>query len=626
MCGFVGVYDRENDFTYDMNNLSKLIYHRGPDAQIFEAIDNKYYLAFDRLAIIDLAGGSQPMHSDDNKITIMCNGEIYNYVELKEKLIKENVEFKTSSDTEVVLRMYEKHGIDMLNQIEGMFAIAIIDTNKEKAFLIRDRFGIKPLYYVQSNDGKYGFASEIKPLLKLPFVTKNIRKESVADFLKYEYVHAPFTIFEDIKKVMAGHYLVVDKNDITDVVYWDCANIQEMQGTNVDECKQEIVRLMRESIKLHLRSDVKLGVFLSGGVDSGLITALASECADNLDTYTIRFENAEFDESALAEIVSKKYNTNHHCYTVNSADLKKLLAEMMWYFDEPLGDSGILPNYILNQFVRKNNTKVILSGAGGDELFAGYTYYFGNKKEQFASRFPYALRLLSNLISKRNVKLSEQLLRASYLKEDPVKHLVLQEHAFSDAEVVQLLGITGSDIKYDYGKKFEGSNLNKQLYTDIKTYLSDDLLLLSDRSCMSSSVEGRVPFLYTPLVEYALSIPDNIKAPEGQRKWIMKEIAKDFLPQELLNTPKMGFCSPINNWMKSDFGDFVFDLLNSKRSIEREWWKHPYFEEFVSDRTNYDTNFNKIYLLLILEMFFRIHIDTEVDSIDKINLENVYAG
>lgn len=626
MCGFIGVYDRSTDKGYDLDRLVKLIHHRGPDKQNVESVKASYGIAFARLAIIDIDGGAQPMHSQDGSIAVMCNGEIYNYVELRKTLIKAGVKFNTSSDTEVVLRLYEKYGIHLVDDLEGMYAISIIDKKRNVTYLVRDRFGIKPLYYTWTNKGKYAYASEVKPLLRLPFVTKNIRKKSIADFLTYEYIHAPYTVFKDIKKVMPGHYLVLSETGLKDVAYWDCADSKEDTSISIEECKKQIIELMRESLKLHLRSDVKLGCFLSGGIDSGLVTALASEQVSHLDTYTLRFENSDFDESGLAKMVARRYGTNHHCYTVNADDFQKLLAEMTWYFDEPLGDSGILPNYILNRIVNANDTKVILSGAGGDELFAGYAYYFGSKTEQAIAKFPGSAKMVSGMLRHISADLSEKFFRASQLRKDPVAHLVIAEHAFMDGEVKRLCGAVAERTKEYYAARSNGGMLNRLLYTDIKTYLADDLLLLADRSCMAFSVEGRVPFLYRPFVEYAMSLPSEIKAPDGQRKWLLKEVAKEFLPEEVIHAPKMGFCSPIQNWQRLGLGKFAFDILNSPKSTQRDIWNKQEYVKFVSNKDNYSKFFNKIYLLLVLEIFFRIHIDHDYPNPNEIDLEVLYAG
>lgn len=627
MCGFAGVYDAEGKRKYSMEELVRVILHRGPDQQKILDLDDRIHLGFARLSIIDLEGGAQPMSNADGSITVMCNGEIYNYLELKKKLQKEGCRFRSSSDTEVLLNMYEHHGISMLSEIQGMYGIAVIDRKAEVLYLARDRFGIKPLYYSCKKNGLIGFASEVKPLLKLPFVSGRISRKSVAEFLAWEYVQAPDTIFSDIRKVMPGHYLKLSADSFEDISYWDCCNIKEDSGLTVKECKDTVIRLLEESMELHLRSDVPLGVFLSGGIDSGLLAAFAGKKLPSLNTFTLKFEGGDFDESGLAELAAKKYHTNHHCYTVNADDFKRLLPQMIWYFDEPLGDSGMLPNYMLNGLAAKEGIRVILSGAGGDELFAGYSYYFENRKEHYMNSIPYFFGGIAKLVKNTAPGLSEKIVRSLSYCRDPFEHMLLCERAFDRESILCLSGTKadGLNKKRHYHKRCLAGGLNGMLYTDIKTYLADDLMLLSDRSCMAHSVEGRVPFLHHPLAEFALSIPDSIKAPGGQRKWLLREIAKEYLPAEILRAPKMGFCSPVQKWEKFGFGNFARHILNSERSIGREIWNTGEYRRFVSDQRNYRKNFQKIYLLLILELYFRIHADHTFESAQSVRQGDIYG-
>ena len=295
MCGFAGVFDSHGIREYGIDKMIRLIRHRGPNEQKIEMADKVFQIGFSRLAIIDLKGGSQPMHSADGGITVLCNGEIYNYRELKKKLAVMGVTFDTSGDVEVLLRMYECYGIDMVEQIQGMYGAVIIDRKRREIFLLRDRLGIKPVYYSYKKEGLCAFASEIKCLLELPFVSKDIDREAVAQFLSYEYVLAPRTIFSDIKKVLPGQYIRLTDHSFEAITYWDCKGTGEEEEIGEKGAKRKVIELLRESMELHLRSDVPLGFFLSGGIDSGLITALAREQLQRVNTYTLRFEDNEFD-------------------------------------------------------------------------------------------------------------------------------------------------------------------------------------------------------------------------------------------------------------------------------------------------------------------------------------------
>lgn len=625
MCGFVGFYDSNKQYDIDLNVALKKIHHRGPDAQDIKVLPNNTVLGFARLAIIDLTdAGEQPMQNEDGTITIAFNGEIFNYKELRKELIEMGHTFHSQSDTEVLLHMYIEYGMGMLKYLEGMYAVVIADQKDDALYLIRDRIGIKPLYYNHCK-GTVAFGSEIKALLDMPTISKELSFESIAEFLQYEYIHAPNTIFRDIKKLFPGHYLKIKAGKLEDIEYWDCRDIPSKE-MSVEYAKKRTMEELRKSLELHLRSDVPIGLFLSGGIDSGLLTALASEVLPSVDTYTLKFENGDFDESHLAELVAKHYNTKHHCYFVSAQDMKSLLPEILWFCDEPLGDSGILPNYIINSLVAKDGIKVVLSGAGGDELFAGYQYYWGSKKESFVSEHPVLAKMISGIIKKIKPNVAHKIDIALLLKDHPEQHMIASEQVFDEELLKQLLSDKArrKGIKSGYYHQFCQKGLNGLLYTDLKTYLTDDLMLLADRTTMAHSVEGRLPFLYCPLVEFAMSIPEAVKTPGKQRKWLLRNIAEGYLPQELLNAPKMGFCSPIISWGSGKFGDFAYEVLNSQRSIGRTFWNKTEYQKFVSDRDNYMQNFEKIYLLLILELFLRVHVDNNFTSKQEINLEKIY--
>lgn len=625
MCGFIGVYDKNNNYNLSLDKNLQKILHRGPDSQKILEIDKEIKLGFVRLGIIDLTeDGEQPMLSQEKDIIIVFNGELYNYKELKKELENKNHEFISNSDTEVFLHMYMEYGLNMLDRLEGMYAAVIVDKNKEELYLIRDRFGIKPMYYSNKNE-MISFASEIKALLDLPNITKDISKDAIAEYLQYEYIQAPNTIFKDIKKLLPGHYIKISKGKLKEYEYWDCNQINE-QNMTIEEAKEQVISKLKESLKFHLRSDVPIGIFLSGGIDSGLLVALASEEIKNIDTYTLKFEDGEFDESSLAQKVANKYMTNHHCYRVSPQDMSKLLPEMIWFCDEPLGDSGILPNYIINSFAAKDGIKVVLSGAGGDELFAGYNYYFGSNKEKFIMKFGFIFKIIAKLLKKIKPNIAEKIEIALLGISNPEKHMIRSKEIFNPKEIVAIMKneIKILEKKEIYYSKYKNKGLNSLLYVDLKTYLPDDLMLLSDRTTMAHSIEGRVPYLYKPLVEYAFSIPEEIKTPKKQRKWLLKEIAKKYLPKEIIDAPKRGFCSPILKWSSNDFGEYAFRILNSNRSILREFWDRDNYKKFVSNKENYKNNFSRIYLLLVLEVFFRVHIDNNYNSKDDIDLEKIY--
>ena len=638
MCGFVG-------FTGDIESKNiedylKRIKHRGPDQTASLFLSKKWTFGFNRLSILDLSPlGAQPMQSRDKMVTIMHNGEIYNYLELRENLEEKGYSFASSGDTEVILNMYLEFGIDMLEKLQGMYALAIWDERIQECFLVRDRYGIKPLYYTKA-EKEFAFSSEMKPLLSMGIVDRQISKEAVAEFLAFEYIHAPNTIFQSIKKLCPGHYLKLSTSGIEEIEYYNLQEevLKKVSETNLSKEKnedklqtdiqEEILGLLKESVRKHLRADVPVGVFLSGGFDSGILTALASEELEGINTYTLNFKNGEFDESELARELAEKYHTKHHEFQVKSEDFKNLLPEILWYCDEPLGDSGILPNYIINKLVAEDGIKVVLSGAGGDKLFAGYSYYFPNDKEKKILKHPRISKILSFFLKGLRPDLSKKIDRALLYSVSPLKHLI-QLQLGGDLQFIRdILDIDVDFIylKERYVKDFQTDSLNKQLYLDFMTYLPDDLLLLADRTTMAHSVEGRLPFLYEPLVEKCFSLSGNCKAKNGKRKVLLKEIARNYLPKSFYKAPKRGFFSPIQKWSNGEFGKLVYEVLNSETARKRDIWNTLCYSDFVGNKLNYQNQFHKIYLLFVLELYFRIHLDASYKSAQEISMEEIYAG
>lgn len=626
MCGFLGLVNHRGVLSEDeFNNVLQVIRHRGPDSQSIFDLGNTYArLGFVRLSIIDIDGGTQPIYNETKSVAVILNGEIYNYVELAEELKQQGYVFTTNSDTEVLVHLYEEYGINMISKLRGMFAFALWDDVKQELYLVRDRIGIKPLYYT-SNNGMFGFGSEIKPLLRFPFVTKELSERGINLFLNYGYIIAPDTIFKDIKKLEAGHYLLIKKDQIIDTEYWDCRN-PEQNLEAVGDIEEKVIQLFKESIRMHMRSDVPIGVYLSGGIDSGLIAAFAAQEAGKISTYTIRFEDAEFDESYMAAKVAEKYHTEHHCYTVSNKQMMELFPKMMWVFDEPLGDSGILPNYLINELVAKDGIKVVLSGAGGDELFAGYLYYFENEREKKLRKLAPLVKIAAKITKKSSPELSGKLIRSIIYDSDRYEHYNGHKIVWGNEELQNLLNLNDRTVKSTrkYFDEFNGEHLNKVLYTDLKTYLCDDLLYLTDRACMIHSVEGRVPFLDHRLVEYALSIPAEKKTLNGNRKGMLKQIAEQFLPAEMINLPKQGFNAPVNSWSNGEFGQLMIKVLRSDRCQNRVFWNEKYLNRYLGQKEVLGKAFHKTYLLFSLEMYLRIHVENDYDSVMAVDWKEAY--
>lgn len=627
MCGFLGLMNHQGIMNREQIwELLRLIHHRGPDSQKVFCVGNEEgILAFARLSIIDLEGGTQPIYNEDQSVAVILNGEIYNYQELTEQLKANGHQFCTSSDTEVIVHLYEEYGIKMLSHLRGMFAIALWDEKKGCLYLVRDRLGIKPLYYAVQ-EKTVGFASEIKPMLRLPFVSKAVSEKALENFLNYGYVVAPDTIFKDIHKLEPGHYLVIDSEKIVKKEYWDC-NERYSITEAADQIEQKVIELLEESVKLHMRSDVPVGVFLSGGIDSGLIAAMAAKTTGQIETYTIRFDDASFDESEMAAKVAEKYRTKHHCYTVSSSQIKELFPRMMWAFDEPLGDSGILPNYIINELAAKDGIKVVLTGAGGDELFAGYSYYLENAREQRLRKYAWPIKKAAHGLKRVYPEISRKLIRSVSYKDNRYLHYIGHKTVWGDGVLKRLLNSSVKEPSYTtrrFYDKCNGDDLNKCLYTDIKSYLCDDLLCLADRASMIHSVEGRVPFLDHKLVEYAMDIPDSVKLLHGSRKGLLKKVAEQFLPEELIHLPKQGFNAPINTWSNGEFGNLMMKVLKSERCQNRFYWNTKELNRYLKKKSVLGKDFHKTYLLFTLEMYMRIHVDNDFKSPEDILWGKIY--
>ncbi|MGV8124322.1 MAG: asparagine synthase (glutamine-hydrolyzing) [Candidatus Xenobiia bacterium LiM19] len=623
MCGFLGIYSKGEKTDVNLDSFMKLINHRGPDSTSFYHNDSKSLsMGFARLSIIDLETGNQPVFNEDKSVVVLFNGEIYNYQELTAQLKKSGHHFATKGDSETIAHLYEEYGEEFLQHLEGMFAIVLWDEKRKILYLARDRFGIKPLYYYNKNSHLI-FASEIKPILHFPSVSREFSDDALSQYVSYGYTLAPHTIFKDIKKVLPGHYFTITKDTIIDKKYWDL-NAPQYSESTLEETKSSILNLFDRSIQLHLRSDVPLGAFLSGGIDSGLLVARATKFLPSLKTYTLKFADSSLDESSLASLVAERYETQHQCFTVESKDLCNMLPSILWYCDEPLADSGVLPNYIICHLAKKDGVRVVLSGAGGDELFAGYTYFFPTAMEKRLLKSPVLVNGISVCTDFLNPELARKLRRALSYHSRPAEHYVGHVTATSLRERNLLLKYKNSNdtVRKEYFNSFQGDFLNAKLYSDIKTYLTEDLMLLTDRTTMAHSLEGRVPFLHHPFVEKAMSIPSEIKAPGDERKWLLKEIAKAFLPEKIIHAPKSGFNSPINQWTKGPLGTYIISLLSTETALNRPWWNRAFLKKFVKKDNLKGRYCHVLFMLFMLEMFCRIHSDSSFNSPPATSMED----
>lgn len=609
MCGICGYYSTfglfsDNDLIQSVRSLA----HRGPDAEGIY-LDNTIGLGHRRLSIIDLSpSANQPMHSLCGKYVIVYNGEVYNYKEIAKDL---NTTFKTHSDTEVVLEAFAKWKEDVIYKLNGMFAFAIYDKYQQELFLFRDRMGIKPLYYFY--DGKnLAFASELKSLLKFSYIKKklNINKKVIPVFLNLGYIPEPYTIYENIYKLPAGSYLKLSSDKINIVYYWKLENvISPFTIDNLNEAKEKLKQLIIGSVQYQLISDVPVGIFLSGGVDSTLITAVAqSTSSSSINTFSIGFKESKFNEAPYARKIANYLKTNHHEYTVTKQDAIELINELLQTYDEPFADSSAIPTMLVSKLA-KQHVKTVLSGDGGDELFLGYgAYSWAHRLSNPFIRFnrkiiAQLLKQLGNR-SQRAAKLFE------YQNVNSIKtHIFSQEqYYFSQIEIQHLLTDKYKEsisIEENFSFSRELTPQEEQAFFDLKYYLKDDLLVKIDRASMKYGLETRVPFLDHRIVELSLNISPSLKIKNGIRKYLLKEILNDYMPKEYFNRPKWGFALPIGIWLKNDLKFLLDDYLSENIIRKHEIVKYEEVDKLKNDfLSSRDYLYGRLWLLIVLHKFF----------------------
>lgn len=568
MCGIAGFTRFEHQFGSEktLKTMGDAIRHRGPDASGVY-LDKKIGLCHRRLSIIDLSeSGNQPMISSDGNYVIVFNGEIYNFLSLRSELEEQNYPFATHTDTEVLLALYAQNGKDVLNKINGMFAFAIWDINKKSLFLARDRLGKKPLYYhMRGND--IVFASELKSMLTIPDIPRDVSIDAVYDFFAYQYIPDPKTIFENIYKLEPGHYLEITENTHKKAKYWDISFARE-NNNDESHIKKDLQQLLNDCTKIRMTSDVPLGAFLSGGVDSSGIVALMTKNSNSqVTTCSIGFDNEQFNETEFAKVVAERYNTLHHEFTVHQ-NVRDDIDKIVSYFDEPFADPSLVPTFYVSELARQRVT-VAVAGDGGDEVFAGYQKYTSDSIENNLRKiFPGFVRTrlfprLATFLGMFNVKFCSKgssLLRS--LSNDPASGFYISNSQITDSlwdsiiteDTRKKLGnYHPSKITTDYYAECDGhDHLSRILYTDMKTYLPGSILVKVDRMSMANSLEVRAPILDYRLIEFAATIPSNLKYRKGQKKYILKEALKDFLPAEILYRRKMGFTVPLADWLRNE--------------------------------------------------------------------------
>jgi len=608
MCGITGFYSWSSHFTeQDLRAMTATVSHRGPNAEGF-FFDNTCGLGHRRLSILDLsASANQPLHSQNSRFVIAYNGEVYNY---KEIALQYGIAPHTTSDTEIILEAFAQDGIHCVTYFNGMFAIAIYDKQQRVLWLCRDRLGIKPLYYYW--DGSHlAFASELKALQQLP-VEKKIYEPAIAEFLHRGFVPAPHTIFQNIYKLRPGHWLRVEADKLDNQSYWSLSeHITSQPITDESLAMEQTERLLLSSVKYQLISDVPVGVFLSGGIDSSTVAALtAHQLSHPINTFSIGFQDSRHNEAPFAREVAEHLHTNHHEFMVTAQEAKDLVEAMLDIYDEPYADSSAIPTMLVSQLARKH-VGVVLTGEGGDELFHGYGMYgWADRLSQGWLRMvrkPLAA-LLAVGKEARYQKAAELL--EYFSEEDIPSHIFSQEQGyFSYPELKKLLGeplVNGKGFlsQLSLPPVVESRHLTApeiQSLFDLALYLPDDLLTKVDRASMQYGLEARVPLLDHRLVELALNLSPTLKNRGGVSKYLLKQILYKYLPADLFNRPKQGFSIPLCDWLRTDFR-YLIDTYLSNAVIER----YGYVDKTLVNRLKVDFLagrkyvYNRLWTLIIL--------------------------
>jgi len=572
MCGIAGFYQSEIEFTKDdLKCMSDCLEHRGPDADGFY-FDASVGLAHRRLSILDLSSAAnQPMFSQDENYVIVYNGEIFNFQEIAVSL---NQTFKTTSDTEVILEAFIKWGPSFVHQLNGMFSIVIYNKIDKSVFICRDRLGIKPLYYYL-NDTTFIFASELKSILSLrPKLKLSLNRKAVQEYLLLGYVPEPLSICEEVHKFPSGCYAFLKENKLEIQSYWQPEDkINSTFISDEAEAKKQLKQLLNSSVKYRMISDVPFGTFLSGGIDSSLVTAIAQANSEQpINTFSIGFNESKHNESSYAQAVAKHLGTRHHEFTVTENDALQLLDKMTDAYDEPFADSSAIPTMLVSKLARQHVT-MTLSGDGGDELFHGYGSYLWAKRLAHPLVQIFRKPIGKGLSGLKNNRYDRIATLFNYQDKNNIKsHIFSQEiYYFSHAEIAELTGDAGIKFSAD---TFEADTKRKltpaeeQALFDIRFYLKDDLLAKVDRATMQFSLEARVPLLDYRIVEFALNVDPALKIKNGDAKYLLKQVLYDYLPASLFDRPKWGFSIPLDKWLQGDL-NFLLEKYTSKEICER---------------------------------------------------------
>lgn len=633
MCGITGWatldanVPTEDGATELLRSMCARMVHRGPDSEGVMTAQG-VALGMRRLAIIDLQTGEQPAVSEDGRVSVILNGEIYNYQSLRAELEARGHSFRSASDTEVLPHLYEEFGTAMLDRLNGMFAFALWDARRRRLFLARDPFGEKPLYWGVFG-GKLLFASEPKVLLAHPAVTTNINPDALRQYLAFDYVPAPLSIYQGIHKLPAAHALTLEDGKVETWSYWDVSYRKPATAPTEDEASETLRELLADSVKMRLVSDVPLGVLLSGGVDSSAVAALAVRAsAGTVKTFSISFAEKSFDESAYARGVADFLGTDHHEERLSANLAADLVGEIGSWMDEPLSDPSLIPTYLLCRFTRQHVT-VALGGDGGDEIFAGYPMYYGHRVARAYERVPRALRRLAiepaiRRLPVKTKNLSFDFKARRFVEGMRTDDLVARHHvwfgSFAPRDQDRLLTQEAKraslpDVYADARALFNSCDavelFERMQYLDTKLYLAEDILAKVDRASMAVSLEVRAPFLDRRVVEYAASLPANFKLRGKTTKYILKRAIDPLVPPFVTRRPKKGFGVPVAEWLKGRLRPLARDLLSPARLARHGLFDPAYVARLQDEHERGQANHRKLlWTLLVFELWHESFVET----------------
>lgn len=604
MCGINGLLYHDHTRAVDealLDRMRAVQQHRGPDERGIWA-NGHVGFGFNRLSIIDLAGGHQPMTSEDGSVCIVFNGEIYNFMDLRADLASRGWRFRTKSDTEVILHAWEQWGEQCVEKLRGMFAFVIWDRRRQVLFGARDRLGIKPFYYW--NDPEvFAFASEMKALLECGFIPREIDPVALEEYLHHRYVIHPRTLLKGICKLSPGHCFTVANGQLQVRPYWQLPG-GEPQTISAVRAMEEFRALMEETVRLHLIADVPLGAFLSGGLDSSFIVGLMMRSGvQPVRTFSVGYDAAE-SELPFARQVARHFGTDHHELFLTPHTFRDLLPKIVRHMGEPVADEACIPLFYLAEFARRKVT-VVLSGEGADELFGGYAYNYW--RNMAAERWRALPGIATAAKAALAIPSSRVQTRARALAEPLERRYRGVSRAFNESEVRQLLGarINGrsSRVEETYKQCARRDPLSRMLFVDTATWLPDDLLTKADRMTMAASLELRVPFLDHKVVEFAWSLPSSLKIRGGEGKWLLKKTATPLLPHEIIHREKKGFPVPLNSWLRDELAGFSHETLFSSGGASDLLDKRE-IGRFLEDHQTRDCT-QQLYVLLVLDQWWR---------------------